>query len=160
MFLRLLILFITLPIVELMLLLKLSELTNWPVTIAIVLGTGLIGASLARWQGWRTVQRMREEWAAGRAPTDAIGDGALILVAGALLIAPGLLTDTVGLLLLIPAVRRFARQRMLRRFQQNFVLRQSGDGWTTYEYQSRGRDEIIDARVVGPTRIESIHDEK
>ncbi len=160
MLLRLLLLFTLLPVVELMLLVKLHELTSWPVTIGVVLLTGVVGASLARRQGWQNVRRMQDELAAGRVPTDSILDGILILVAGAMLITPGLLTDTTGFLLLIPPVRRRLRQRLVDRFRQRFVVRAFGPGWSDFDSAPRsGRDEIIDARVVSPPRSEPIGEE-
>lgn len=156
MFLRLFLLLTILPITELVLLLKLSALTGWPLTIAVVLLTGVIGASLARRQGWQTVARIQDDLAAGRMPTDSLLDGLLIFLAGAALVTPGLLTDTVGFLLLVPPLRRWVRAALTRRFRQKFTLQGSGPGWRAYG----ARDEIIDARVVGPTRSEPLRDER
>jgi UPF0716 protein FxsA len=156
MFLRLFLLLTLLPITELVLLLKLSAWTSWPFTIAVVVLTGVVGASLARRQGWQTVARMQEELAAGRVPTDSLLDGILILAAGAALVTPGLLTDATGFLLLIPPVRRWVRAALARRFRQKFTLRGAGPGWRAYG----ARDEIIDARVVGPTHSEPLRDER
>lgn len=154
MLLRLFLLFTMLPIVELMLLVELHDLTNLPVTLGVVLLTGVVGAWLARWQGWRTVERVREDMAAGRVPAESLLDGILIFVAGGLLIAPGLLTDMAGFLLLIPPVRGFARRRLMNRYQQRFTVH-SFHTATPYD-----RDVIIDARVVGPTHSEPIPDQR
>jgi len=114
---KLLLLFTLLPIVELALLLYLADATSWQLALGIVLATGILGAMLARRQGWRTSQRIREQLARGQMPGDALLDALLILIAGALLVTPGVLTDAVGFLLLIPPCRRLIKRRLVARFQ-------------------------------------------
>lgn len=114
MFGKLLLLFILVPLVDLMVLIRVGEvLTLWP-TIGLVIVTGAIGAALARWQGLRTLAAIQMELAAGRMPTDRLADGAMILTAGAVLITPGFLTDALGLLLLLPPVRSLLKRGMTR----------------------------------------------
>ena len=104
MFIRLLILFTVVPLVELALLIKLGNLIGlWP-TILIVIATGVLGAALARSQGTRTVGAIRAELAQGRAPTESLINGLLILVGGVVLLTPGLLTDLLGFSLLVPFI--------------------------------------------------------
>jgi UPF0716 protein FxsA len=110
MFLRLLLLFTIVPLVELFLLIKIGGVIGVVPTIAIVVGTGVLGASLARWQGLAVLSRIQDEMAAGRLPTDALIDGLLVLVAAAMLLTPGLLTDTTGFLLLVPGTRATVRR--------------------------------------------------
>ena len=145
---RLLLLFTIVPLIELWLLLELSEKTSLSVTILIVLATGVIGAWLARLEGWRVMTRMQDDVAAGRMPGDAILDGLMILIAGALLITPGLLTDAFGFALLVPPVRGLLKAFLKRRFASRFtVTRMSGSA----DYGQRGREaagsQIIDAQV-------------
>jgi len=110
MFLRLLLLFTVVPLIELFLLIKIGGVIGVVPTIAIVIGTGVLGAGLARWQGLAVLRRINDDMTAGRLPTDALIDGLLILVAAALLLTPGLLTDTVGFVLLVPASRAVVRK--------------------------------------------------
>ncbi len=105
-FAALLILFIGLPLAELALLIKIGQLHGIGLTVALVVVTGITGASLARWQGFKILQRIRAELAQGRMPAPELLDGLLILVAGAVLLTPGLITDVLGFLLLVPASRR------------------------------------------------------
>ncbi len=121
---RLLLLFTIVPLIELWLLLELSEKTSLSVTILIVLATGVIGAWLARLEGWRVMTRMQADVAAGRMPGDAILDGLMILIAGALLITPGLLTDAFGFALLVPPVRGLLKAFLKRRFASRFTVTQ------------------------------------
>ena len=91
---------------ELALLLLISEFTGWEFTLGLVIVTGFVGALLARSQGVQAVRRIREEMSQGKLPTDSLIDGILILVAGALLLTPGVLTDLLGFSFLIPPLRR------------------------------------------------------
>ena len=110
MFLRLLLLFTIVPLVELYLLITIGGFIGVAPTIAIVIGTGVLGAWLARWQGLTVLRRISDEMAAGRLPTDALIDGLLVLVAAAVLLTPGLITDTLGFILLIPGSRASVRK--------------------------------------------------
>jgi UPF0716 protein FxsA len=110
----LLLVFAVVPFLELVLLIKLTQLTSLPVTVLIVIGTGITGMSLVRWQGLKAWRQIQTQLASGQSPSKAIISGVLILVAGAMLLTPGLLTDTAGFLLLIPPVR-FAVVRLLQK---------------------------------------------
>ena len=114
----LLILFIVLPITELALLLKVNEYLHLGGTLALVIGTGILGASLARWQGLRQLALIQADLAEGRMPAPRLLDGILILVAGVVLLTPGLITDAVGFVLLIPVSRNWIKawlRRLLER---------------------------------------------
>lgn len=100
-------LFIAIPIVELTLLLLLGSWTRWWVSLLLVIVSGIAGALLARYQGWKTMSRIREEIAARRIPTDALLDGVFILMAGAMLLTPGVLTDALGMSMMLPFIRRY-----------------------------------------------------
>lgn len=75
------------------------------VTVALVVLTALIGMLLVRAEGRHTLRKMQRKLARGEAPTNEIMDGALLLVAGALMLTPGIVTDAVGLLLIVPLTR-------------------------------------------------------
>ncbi|MEE4270061.1 MAG: FxsA family protein [Thermoanaerobaculales bacterium] len=117
MFLRLLVLFTVVPLIELGLLIQLGRVIGLAPTIAIVLLTGFAGAALARWQGLATLRRVQADMAEGRVPGEALVDGLLILVAGAVLLTPGLLTDLAGFLLLIPPTRAAVRRALVETFR-------------------------------------------
>ena len=103
-------LFTLMPLLELWLLVQLGSEFGFFTTISLVLITGFIGAALARWQGWQAVARIQSDMQQGIMPAKAIGDGVMILVAGVLLITPGVITDAVGLSMLIPPVRSGMRK--------------------------------------------------
>lgn len=102
----LILLFIGLPLLELSLLIEVSERIGWMPTLAVAVVTGIAGASLARSQGLALWVRLQAELAAGRAPTETMLEGVLVLMAGLVLLTPGFLTDITGLLCLMPWTRR------------------------------------------------------
>jgi UPF0716 protein FxsA len=110
MFFRLLVLFTVVPLVELYLLIRVGGVIGVLPTIAVVVVTGAVGAALARWQGLGVLRRFQHELSEGRAPTGTLIDGLLILLAAVLLLTPGLLTDLVGFLLLVPGGRALVRR--------------------------------------------------
>ena len=125
MFARLLILFTVVPLIELALLIKLGNLIGlWP-TILIVIATGVLGAALARSQGTRAVGAIRAELAQGRAPTENLINGLLILVGGVVLLTPGLLTDLLGFSLLVPFTRDWFKKKLRSRLRR-YAERNSG----------------------------------
>jgi UPF0716 protein FxsA len=114
MFIRLALLFIVVPIAELALLVEIGRRIGTLPTVALVAGTGLVGAYLTRRQGAAVLRQLRAELTARRVPASHIADGALILLAGALLITPGVLTDAVGFFCLVPGGRRVVKRAVGR----------------------------------------------
>lgn len=115
---RLFLLFVVVPLVELAILIQVGRWIGlWP-TLALVLLTGVVGAWLARDQGFRVLAELQGQVGTGGLPGRAILDGAAILVGGALLLAPGILTDVVGFCLLLPLPRRWIQDGFLRRMRR------------------------------------------
>lgn len=110
--------FIVVPAVELALLIEVGRRIGTLNTLALIAITGVIGASLAGHQGLQVLHQVRRDLAAGRLPAGALLDGVLILVAAALLVTPGILTDAVGLLCLVPGFRVLIKRRLRRRFER------------------------------------------
>lgn len=101
----LLLLFTLVPLVELFLLIEVGKMIGtWP-TIFLVAATGFFGVLLARSQGTQVLYRMQREMESGSLPGEELLDGACILVGGAVLLTPGLITDLLGFFLLIPITR-------------------------------------------------------
>jgi len=140
---RLLLLFTVVPLVELALLFWIAERTDWLFTIGLVIFTGVVGAALARHEGLRTWRAVGQKLSQGELPTDPLLDGLMILVAGALLVTPGVLTDLVGFALLVPPIRGWARRRLVEHYRARLIVgRPPGGSW------DQRRDEIIDVRVI------------
>ncbi|MEN0087303.1 MAG: FxsA family protein [Pseudomonadota bacterium] len=93
------------PILEISVFILLGQQIGLWATLGGILLTAILGTVLLRWQGLATLTRLRTEMGAGQVPARAIGDGALLIVAGILLLTPGFVTDAIGFSLFIPAVR-------------------------------------------------------
>lgn len=100
-----LLLFIAVPLAEIVILIKLGEIIGIAATILLVISTAVIGVSLLKRQGLAALARARSSLDAGEIPVESVIDGVSLLIAGAFLLTPGLLTDTVGFSLLVPAFR-------------------------------------------------------
>jgi len=107
---KLFLIFTLVPFIELALLIKLGTMIGVFETIMIIVITGMAGALMVRAAGIDCLFRIQKNLNAGVIPTDDLFSGALILVAGAFLITPGLLTDVAGFLLLIPATREMVKK--------------------------------------------------
>ena len=112
-------LFIAVPIVEIYLLLEVGGVIGAIPTIGLVVLTAAAGAVLVRAQGFSTIMQVRRSMEAGEVPAVAIIEGIFLLVAGALLLTPGFLTDAVGFGCLIPPLRR----ALILRFIEMRVIR-------------------------------------
>lgn len=111
-------LFIGLPIIELSLLIKLHHAIGLAPTILLVLLTGIAGASMVRRQGIAILFNIQREMAEGNLPAPQMIDGVMVLIAGALLVTPGLITDIVGFALLVPVVRKHIRSWLRKKLEQ------------------------------------------
>lgn len=116
--LRLVLLFTILPAIELALLIEIGRRIGTLETIGLIVVTGVVGAALARYQGIAVLRRSQRELAEGQMPAAALMDGVIILVAAALLVTPGILTDATGFLLLIPWTRAGIRHLAARWLQR------------------------------------------
>lgn len=109
--------FVAVPIVEIALFIQVGGLIGlWP-TLAIIVLTAFAGTALMRVQGLQTLRELGAALERGGNPVGHIAHGALILIAGVLLLTPGFFTDTLGLVLLVPAIRarliRWAGKRVI-----------------------------------------------
>lgn len=140
--LRLLLLFTTVPLVELALLLWIGARIGVLPTVVLILVTGVAGAALARHQGLAAWRRFQRALAEGRLPGREVVEGLLILVAGAVLLTPGVLTDAAGFLLLVPPARRWIVRRAEARLRTRGVV--AGPGPEAHGPRT-DRAEVIDA---------------
>lgn len=122
MFSTLFLLFVGVPLVELWLLLRVGETVGAVPTVALVVGTGMLGAALARREGMRTIAKLNEAMSRGEMPQQALLDGLCIFLGGALLLTPGILTDVLGFSLLFAPTRPLL-QSVLARWVQNKIQR-------------------------------------
>jgi UPF0716 protein FxsA len=106
---------LALPLLELVVLVKLGQAIGFWNTVLILLGMAALGAVLLHRQGWKALQQAQAAMMDGEPPVRPMIDGMLLAAAGALLLAPGLITDIFAFLLLVPPVRRMVANRLLGR---------------------------------------------
>ena len=141
---KLLLLFIAVPLIEMALLVVIGQYIGFLPTLGIVFLTGFLGALLARSQGLQVVARIRSELGFGRVPAESLIEGLLILVAAAVLLTPGLITDLFGFLCLIPATRRPIRQALWSR------LKSQVESSKMDVMRPRSATEVIDIELGNP----------
>lgn len=120
----LILLFLVLPIAELYVIVQVGQAIGLLPTLAILLLDGFVGAALARSQGRAAWERFNRALSAGRVPARETFDAAMIILGGALLLAPGFITDVIGFLLLLPPTRSMLRGAVAR-----LASRRIGFGW-------------------------------
>lgn len=109
-------LFLAVPIAEMYVLIAVGGEIGALPTIGLVVLTAIIGAGLMRSQGLSTMSKIQTSMAQGQIPAMELAEGAAILLAGALLLTPGFITDTLGFLCLTPPIRRgFIRRAIAQR---------------------------------------------
>jgi len=113
-----LLIFIIVPLLELMVIIGVSSRIGLGWTFLSLLLISVAGAALARREGYSAVARIREDVRDGAMPADSLIDGALVLAGALMLLTPGYITDAAGLLLLLPPVRRPVRALVRRRIRR------------------------------------------
>ena len=111
----LLLIFIAVPIAEIWLIIQVGHVIGVLNTIGLLILDSLLGTWLFKTEGVKAWTRLTEAVAAGRMPTKELVDGALVVLGGALLIAPGFITDVLGLLCVLPFTRPVVRGLMMHR---------------------------------------------
>lgn len=111
----LIVVLIVAPLAELFVILRVASVIGGWETLALLMLLGFVGAWLIKYQGLATLARIGEAMAEGRPPGREMVDGLLIMVAGALMLAPGFVGDVFGFLLLIPPTRALVRAPITKR---------------------------------------------
>lgn len=125
------------PLADALLLVVVADFLGWQATVLLVVLTGLIGMLLVRAEGRHTLARIQEKAARGEPPTNELLDGALLIVAGAFLLTPGVVTDAIGFLLTIP-LTRYPIRVALKRFVVVPKLDEQTNGFVTGGVWSSG----------------------
>lgn len=122
MFIKLMLLFTLLPVLEIYVILRVGHYLGAGPTVALIILTGIAGAYLARTQGFDIVLRIQSQMSQGQLPGESLLDGAMVLAGGLLLLTPGFCTDIFGFSLLVPATRQ-GLKRFMRRWLQKQIDR-------------------------------------
>lgn len=136
-------LFLIMPILEVMVLLQVAESVGWLSTIALVVLTAIVGINILKHQGLSTLTRANQRLESGELPAREILEGFCLAIGGALLLTPGFITDTMGFLLLIGPTRRALVDYLIRSGRVNMQggmkggIRGGSRGFSFFHYESR-----------------------
>ena len=119
-------LLLLIPLADAAFLLFVAGYIGWVTTVALVVLTGLLGMLLVRAEGRHTLQSLQRKLAVGELPTAELLDGGLLIAAGAFLLTPGLVTDTIGFLLAVPVTRYPVRELLDRYVLTPYVDERTG----------------------------------
>lgn len=122
---RLLAILLLIPLVDMLFLIVVADFLGWVATVALVVATALVGLILVRAEGRRTLSKLQRSVGRGEPPQDHLIDGGLLIAAGAFLLTPGLVTDGIGLLIVLPPSRL-----LIRKVVKRYVLVPAIDGRT------------------------------
>jgi UPF0716 protein FxsA len=118
----LVVIFIGVPFAEIYVLLQVGHAIGVVNTLALLILVSIVGAWLAKREGLGVIRRVQAALEAGRVPGKELIDGFLVLLAAALMLTPGFLTDIVAILLLLPPVRAVVRSELRRRFARRIEI--------------------------------------
>ncbi|MGN6188698.1 MAG: FxsA family protein [Conexibacter sp.] len=151
----LILLFIVVPLAELYVIIQVGQAIGALPTIGILLLDSILGSWLLRAQGRAVWRRFRETLAVGRPPARETVDGALVIVGGALMLAPGFITDAFGVVLLLPPTRALVRRGLLRGVLARMLGPAGAVGGAAWRARTR-QDYDVDAtaREIDPPILE------
>ena len=154
MFFLLLLLFLAVPLAEILVIVEVAQRTGIIETIALLLIVSILGAWLVKSEGMGVIRKIQFQLIQGQIPNKELLDGGLILIAGVLMLTPGFITDVVGLLLLFPLTRPIIRRLFFKRIvNQPFSATGSESKRSTFNFtrgssfgMENGDIEIVDLR--------------
>ncbi len=142
-------LFTIVPLVELMLLVRISERIGFSETLLIVVFTGIVGASLARQEGISTLKKIQSHLDKGIMPTNELLNGLMILVGAIFLVTPGVITDIFGFSLLFPPTRALLRKYLVFLFKNRMKMQMSVMTPFSSDFNSNhSRPNIIEGEII------------
>lgn len=123
---RLLAVLLLVPLLDAIFLIVVADWLSWPVTVLLVVLTALLGTLFVRAEGRHTIRRFQGALGEGRLPADELLDGGFLIAAGALLLTPGLVTDAIGFLFVLPPSRYVFRGALKRWVITPYIEKKTG----------------------------------
>ena len=136
----LVLLFTILPALELILLIKMGGHIGAGNTLLLIISTGVVGAYLARMQGFYVFRKIQEDLNKGHMPNHQLLDGLMIFVGGIVLLTPGFITDIIGFFLLIPWTRMIINHFLKRKFESMIQSGQMVNASSLHQNQNKYDD--------------------
>ncbi len=120
--------FVLMPLLEVYVLIQVGDVVGALWTIALLIGSGVVGSWLMRREGVRAWRALNQALASGRMPARELADGALILIGGTLMLTPGFVTDAFGVLMVLPLTRPLFRGLLAQVVTKRLVVVGAGSG--------------------------------
>ncbi|MDH5423476.1 MAG: FxsA family protein [Gammaproteobacteria bacterium] len=141
-------LFFVIPLVEIYFLVQVGEEIGAWMTVLAVVVTAVIGVSLLRLQGLKTLMRANQSMQSGQMPAQELFDGFMLAIVGVLLLTPGFVTDAIGFILLIPAIRKLLLHHLLNKMALRTASSSASAQFTSAHYTGGGQqpDETANTR--------------
>jgi len=137
--------FIVVPVVEMLVLIEVGSVLGSLTTVVLVFLTALIGVAMLRRQGLSTFVRFNEKLNSGELPAEELVSGVFLVLAGAFLLTPGFVTDTLGFLFLVPPIRHALAQRVIKRgLLKSFSAFESSQFYSPFDGSPEGN--VYEAR--------------
>ena len=149
------ILFVSVPIIEIALLIQIGGEIGLLSTLGIVIATAVLGTYLVRKQGLSALLQLKKNVETLESPVVPAAHGVIILLAGALLLTPGFVTDTFGFSLLVPNIRIW----LFKRVKQRILTSHNGFSFTYANTMDANRGSRNDKRYAADTTIEGVYEE-
>ena len=143
-------LLVVVPLIEIYLLIQVGDVIGALPTVVLLIALSVLGAVLLKREGVKAWRAFQAAAAAGRVPTTEVADGALVLLGGALLVTPGVLTDAVGLLCVLPGTRRVVRRVLTLAVVRRFGLVGPLAAARAGRRGPRARDGVVEGERVRP----------
>lgn len=141
--------FIVIPVIEITVLIEVGEQLGALTTVALVILTAAVGASLVRSQGLQTLRSAQQKMQLGQQPGQEMIEGIMLAIAGVMLVTPGFVTDFLGLLLLLPFTRQFFANKLLERIIiKNMARQQQPFNGGFGQQHNPNSDDVIDGEFV------------
>lgn len=145
---KFLLLFLAIPLLEVVVFMKVGGAIGASWTILLTIGTAILGAVLVRTQGIRTLFSVKDQLAQGQLPASTMAEGLILLVCGAFLLVPGFISDTIGFLGLIPSIRQSVANSIVQRV---FIARAGAQGFANQndipgEFTRDGNNKVIEGQ--------------
>lgn len=161
MFLILFLIFIVIPVIEITVLMQVGEQLGAFPTVALVILTAAVGASLVRSQGLQTLMSAQQKMQQGQQPGQEVIEGVMLAIAGVMLVTPGFVTDFMGLLLLLPFSRQFFAAKLLERVIIKNMANQGQPFTGGYSsHNAEQNDDVIDGEFVSKEHDFTLNDKK
>lgn len=151
--------FVVVPVIEISLLIEVGARLGGMTTIALVILTALLGASLVRSQGLKTLLSLQQRISMGEQPAQEIIEGVMLAIAGILLVTPGFMTDAIGLIFLTPWSRQWLAQQALKRIKLRGAHQGpfGGAGFGGTGFQGNTYDGEVHRQTQGESPFQHLH---